>query len=57
MKTLPTKISDWPHYWQEGYEERAAILEFDGNLSRRDAEIKAEQIQREQFKEECDGRE
>lgn len=47
---LPTNITDWPEYWLEAYVERAAIMEFDGRLSRLEAESKAEMIQRENYK-------
>lgn len=31
----------WPHPWRDLYEERAAIMEFDGGLSREEAETQA----------------
>lgn len=31
----------WPHPWRDHYEERAAIMEFDGGLSREEAETQA----------------
>jgi len=31
----------WPERWRDEFEERAAILEFDAGLIRRDAEKKA----------------
>ena len=49
IKHLPDKISDWPPEWQENYEERAGIFEYDANMSREDAELKAEKTLRENF--------
>ena len=39
--TLPEEVADWPSGLQEAYQERAAIMEFDGNLSREEAEQQA----------------
>ena len=36
-----TDIDDLPMDWRIDYEERAAILEYDGNLTREDAETQA----------------
>jgi len=36
-----TNIDDLPMDWRIEYEERAAILEYDGGLSREDAETQA----------------
>ena len=47
--SLPVNISEWPEEWRETYEERAAIMEFDGELSRPTAEKEAERLQREAF--------
>lgn len=41
---LPLLPRDWPDEWQEMYVERAAIMEFDGGLSRQEAEHRAEEI-------------
>jgi hypothetical protein len=41
--TLPPNPAAWPAIWRERYEERAAIMEYAGNLSRVVAEIRAEQ--------------
>ena len=41
---LPIDIAAWPQDWREEYEERAAIMEYDGNLSRDEAEQWAETI-------------
>lgn len=38
---LPLHIDDWPQFWRERYEERAAIREYDGNESRATAERNA----------------
>lgn len=43
---LPAEIEDWPDDWRYVYEERAAIMEYDGNLSRPEAEQWAETIAR-----------
>lgn len=37
----PLTASDLPPKWKDWYEERAAILEFMGNMSRQQAEAKA----------------
>jgi hypothetical protein len=38
---LPPFISNWPPEWLEFFEERAAIMEFDANLPRAGAEVRA----------------
>ena len=43
---LPASIDDWPEDWREEYEERAAIMEYDGGLQREQAEQWAETIVR-----------
>jgi hypothetical protein len=43
---LPRKIADWPAEWRERYEERAGIMEFEGNLPRAMAERRAEEDMR-----------
>jgi hypothetical protein len=43
---LPADIQNWPEDWREEFEERAAILEYDGMLSRPEAESWAETIVR-----------
>ncbi len=35
------RVKNWPEDWRAEFEERAAIMEFDGGLSREDAEIQA----------------
>ena len=42
--TLPLDLARWPTTWREMYEERAAIIEYDGGLPRSVAEEKAERI-------------
>ena len=42
MSVLPDNIDAWPRKYRELYEERAAIIEFQGNMSRTDAEFRAE---------------
>jgi len=49
---LPTFLYNWPAYWQERWEERAAIMEFQGNMTREQAEKQAEQDIRRQAAEE-----
>jgi hypothetical protein len=39
---LPAKICDWPESLRDLFEERAAIMEFDGGLTREAAERRAE---------------
>lgn len=39
---LPPNINDWPVAWLEIYRERAAIMEYDGNMPRPTAEREAE---------------
>ena len=48
-QVLPTRIADWPAKWRELYEERAGIMEFQGNMRREDAERNAEANIRWQF--------
>lgn len=49
MKALPASKKQWPTEWREDYEERAAIIEYCGNVPRREAEKLAEQACREAF--------
>ena len=49
--TLPTHVKDWPLKWRELYEERAGIMEFQGNMRKEDAERNAEANIRWQFQE------
>ena len=39
---LPLNKSDWPAEWKELCEERAAIMEYQGNIPRKQAEREAE---------------
>ncbi len=41
LRKLREKQPDIPDYWQEDYEERAAILEYDGGLDRESAQRQA----------------
>lgn len=43
---LPADVTDWPEDWLYVYEERAAIMEYDGHLTRQEAEQWAETIAR-----------
>lgn len=44
MRFLPPLVRDWPESWREDYEERAAIMEFEGELSRQQAELRAREV-------------
>ncbi len=50
IQDLPTNIADWPEDWREVFEERAGIMEYDGYLSRDEAEQWAETIVRAAYK-------
>ena len=43
---LPPALDDWPPSWREAFEERAAIMEYEGGLSRNEAERRAAEIVR-----------
>lgn len=43
MNRLPASIQDWPLIWKEAYQERAGIMQFQGNLGKEEAEKLAEQ--------------
>ena len=47
---LPAVIDDWSDEWKESFDERAAILEFDGGLNRSTAEQRSEELQRTAFR-------
>lgn len=47
---LPVCVSDWPPEWRDSYEERAAIMQYDGGLSRAEAEHRAEELVREAYR-------
>ena len=46
---LPDVLADWPEEWREVFEERAAIMEYDGGLSQVDATARAEGIVRTMY--------
>ncbi len=46
---LPDVLADWPDEWREVFEERAAIMEYDGGLSQVDATARAEGIVRTMY--------
>ncbi len=50
VNDLPASIDDWPQDRREDFEERAVIMEFDGNLPRTEAERSAEVCVREAFR-------
>lgn len=39
---LPASVLEWPIEWREAYEERVAIMQFDGQLEPAEAERRAE---------------
>jgi hypothetical protein len=47
--TLPPSVTDWHEDAREAYEERAAILEFDALMPRREAEQQAKRMVRARF--------
>jgi hypothetical protein len=47
--SLPVSITDWPEDWRFMFEERAAIMEYDGNLPKEKAEALAEANVRREF--------
>ena len=47
---LPAAVSDWPEARSASYEERAAIMQHDGGLTRLLAEYRAEEIVRETYR-------
>jgi hypothetical protein len=46
---LAPDIKDWPADALDDYEERAAIMEYHGNMSREDAEREAEALIRRRY--------
>ena len=42
MPKLPLNVKDWPAEWKELLWERASIMEYEGNMSRKWAEFEAE---------------
>jgi len=46
-RDLPPLLADWPAEYRDAFEERVAIIQFDGGLSRAAAEGAAEQCVRE----------
>jgi hypothetical protein len=48
-KGLPANVADWPEGYRYLYEERAGIMEFDGNMPRAQAETAAEVIVRDTY--------
>jgi hypothetical protein len=49
LLTLPARVEDWHEDAREAYEERAAILEFDALMPRREAERQAKRMVRARF--------
>jgi len=47
---LPLNRDEWPPAWQDAWEERAAILQVDGNQSRTEAERLAEETIRHEYR-------
>ena len=46
---LPPALGDWPPAWRDTFEERAAIMEYDGGLDRSEAERRAAEIVRADY--------
>ncbi len=46
---LPPNVQAWPSMWLEAFEERAAIVEFQGNHLRPEAERLAEAMVRKEY--------
>ena len=46
---LPSSLTAWPETWRSAFEERAGIIEFDGNIPRDDAERYAEACVRREY--------
>jgi hypothetical protein len=44
MVDLPAARKDWPADWRHDFEERAGIMEYDGRLTRAEAERRAEAL-------------
>ena len=44
-------VTTWPADWRENFEERAAIMEYDGGLTRDEAEVSAWRLLRDRRKE------
>jgi len=51
MVDLPLIVDRWPAPARDRFEERAAIMEFDGGLTRPAAEREAEKLTRAQWSE------
>lgn len=47
---LPARVKDWPETWRYLFEERAGIMEFEAGMTRQEAERRAEQVLREEFR-------
>jgi hypothetical protein len=47
---LPVCLADWPEGWRESFEERAAIIQYDGGLPQPEAERRAEELVREAYR-------
>jgi len=42
VRHLPPFKKDWPEYWREAFEERVAIMIYDGELPEDEARLRAE---------------
>lgn len=51
MRDLPPIVDRWPAPARDRFEERAAIMEFDGCMTRAKAEAAAERLIRSQWEE------
>ena len=54
--SLPAQLDRWPASYRDLYEERAGIMQFDGLMSRDQAELLAESEIRRQADEEVGGK-
>ena len=46
LDELPDDINAWPEELKEAFEERAAVLEFEGGMGKKEAEVMAEKMER-----------
>ena len=49
LKRVLGPVSGWPEEWRAEWSERAAIMEFEGGLSRENAEKEATELLRAQW--------
>jgi glycerophosphoryl diester phosphodiesterase len=49
IPSLPELVTDWPDEWRKALDERASIMEFDGELTRDVAQAEAQIRIRDEF--------